>query len=249
MGVIEFDQVSKRFGEVSALDKVSFRVGKGEIFGLLGPNGSGKSTAMRLCVGILRPDEGSVRVLGHDTKSEARLVKRLVGYSPEEPRLYDFLSGYEYLNFVSGIYGLEPEERREKIDRFVEAFGLEGKIDEEINGYSRGMRQKVSLIAAMLHDPEVLVLDEPVAGLDPRSARIVKELLKGFKRMDRSILISTHILGVAEAICDRVALMRRGRLLVSGRIDELLKMGGLEDVFLELECKEDLREVVEALLR
>jgi ABC-2 type transport system ATP-binding protein len=181
-------------------------------------------------------------------------VKRQVGYVPESPRLYEFLTGLEYLDFVGDIYGLDASEKKTRIEEYLEAMELEGREGDMISSYSQGMKQKIALISAFLHKPKLLLLDEPLSGLDPRSARIVKDLLRELKSQGVTTILSTHILEIAQAMCDRIAIMYEGRLLALGNMKELRKKArlpgsDLEDIFLKLTGTEDIREVVEALLK
>lgn len=247
--------VSKSYGAARALDTVSLAVSPGQIVGLLGPNGAGKSTTMKIILGILRADEGGVTVLGHDVRQETVLVKRLVGYVPESPQLYEFLTGSEYLDFVADMYGMDPAARQSRIQPYLTALELSGHENAMISGYSQGMKQKVALIAALIHRPRLLILDEPLNGLDPRSARIVKDLLRSLTLNDHvGVLFSTHVLEIAQAICDRVVIMHHGRVRAEGTVAELRDQAGLrgsplEEVFLALTETTDLRDVVSALAR
>ena len=253
--VLQLDSVSKRFGATTAVDKLSLSLGKGEILGLLGPNGSGKSTTMKVIVGIIKQDSGSMSYDGTDAQKSSMQLKRIIGYVPESPPLYEFLTGLEYLDFVATMYNIEPSVRKERIEHFLEAFQLTDKQNEMISGYSQGMKQKIALIAALIHKPRILILDECLNGLDPRSARIVKDLLRSLAEEEGvAILFSTHVLEIAESICDRVAIMDHGKVLALGTISELRQTAGmpgsnLEDVFLKLTGTSDLREVVEAIAR
>ena len=247
-------QVVKSFGNISAVGNVDLEIRPGEIFGLLGPNGSGKSTAMKMLLGLVQPDAGSVEVFGIDVKKDPVTVKRQVGYVPESPRLYEFLTGLEYLDFICDVFGMTTEEKKERISEYLKALDLEGREGDMISGYSQGMKQKVALISALLHKPKLLILDEPLNGLDPKSARIVKDLLHELKAQGVTTLMSTHVLEIAEAICDRIAIMYQGRILALGSMDELrqkasLPGSGLEDVFLKLTGVGDIKEVVEELLK
>ena len=248
-------EVSKSYGPKRALDRVSFEVPAGRVVGLLGPNGAGKSTAMRIIVGILRPDEGSVSVFQETTAQNPLAVKRQIGYVPESPQLYEFLTGAEYLDFVADMYGLPPTGRRERIQQYLTGLELAGHEDALISGYSQGMRQKVALIAALVHRPRLLILDEPLNGLDPRSAKVVKDLLKSLATHEGvGVLFSTHVLEIAEAICDRVLILDQGRVRAEGTVSELRASSGragsgLEEVFLALTGTSDLHDVVSALSR
>lgn len=252
---LEVDEVSKTYGTVLALVRVSFRVASGQIVGLLGPNGAGKSTTMKAVLGLVRPDSGTIRLFGRDIQSDPVGAKRLIGYVPESPSLYEFLTAAEYLDFVADMYGLDAASRRERIQQFLVGLELAGHENSLISGYSQGMKQKVALIAALLHRPRLLVLDEPLNGLDPRSARVVKDLLRNLAaREGVGVLFSTHVLEIAEAICDRVVILNRGAVLASDTINALraragLAGSGLEDVYLTLTGTGDLKDVVEALSR
>jgi len=246
--------VVKSFGKISAIDNVELEIKPGEIFGLLGPNGSGKSTALKMLLGLVQPDAGLVEVFGVDVKRDPVAVKRQVGYVPESPRLYEFLTGLEYLDFIGDVFGMTAEEKRERINEYLKALELEGREGDMISGYSQGMKQKVALVSALLHKPKLLILDEPLNGLDPKSARIVKDLLHELKAQGVTTLMSTHVLEIAEAICDRIAIMYQGRILALGSIDELrqkasLPGSGLEDIFLKLTGAGDIKAVVEELLK
>jgi ABC-2 type transport system ATP-binding protein len=251
---ISLKRVVKTFGNITAVNDVELEVKPGEIFGLLGPNGSGKSTAMKMLLGLVQPDAGAVEVFGVDVKRDPVAVKRQVGYVPESPRLYEFLTGLEYLDFIGDVFGISTEEKKERISEYLKALDLEGREGDMISGYSQGMKQKVALISALLHKPKLLILDEPLNGLDPKSARIVKDLLHELKAQGVTTLMSTHVLEIAEAICDRIAIMYQGRVLALGSMEELrqkasLPDSGLEDVFLKLTGAGDIKAVVEELLK
>jgi ABC-2 type transport system ATP-binding protein len=252
---LELLGVTKLYGPVPAIVNVGFAVPTGEIVGLLGPNGAGKSTTMKVIVGILRPNAGVVRLFGRETLTDPIGTKRQVGYVPEVPQLYEFLTGAEYLDFVADMYEMEPRLRRDRIDQFLVALELKGHENGLISGYSLGMKQKVALISALLHRPKFLILDEPLNGLDPRSARLVKDLLRTLVTRDGvAILFSTHVLEIAQTICDRVVILHQGRVLADGTLESLrtqagLSGSGLEQVFLTLTGSQDLRDVVDALTR
>jgi len=251
---VELNGVVKRYSEILAVDNVDLNVKQGEIFGLLGPNGSGKSTTLKTLLGLVQPDSGSVNVLGIDVQKDVVAVKLQVGYVPESPRLYEFLTGIEYLDFIGDIYGMKTEVKRARINEYLKALELEGREGDMISSYSEGMKQKVALISAFLHRPRLLILDEPLSGLDPRSARIVKDLLHELKAQGVTTLMSTHILEIAQALCDRIAIMYQGRLIALGSMDELRQRAsmpdsGLEDIFLKLTGTGDTRAVVEELLK
>jgi ABC-2 type transport system ATP-binding protein len=251
---LRVEDVVKSFGGLMAVKGVSFTLETNQILGLLGPNGSGKSTLMRSMVGIIKPDAGSIIVQGVNVSSNPIEVKRIVGFVPESPRLYEFLSGIEYLDFVATVHGLEPEAKRERIPEFLKALDLEGRENELIHGYSQGMKQKLAIIAGLLHKPRILILDEPLNALDPRSARIVKDLIHKLRDDGVPTVFSTHVLEIADAICDRIVIMYNGKILADGTAEELRSNAGtpgstLEEVFLKLTGTSDTREIVEALSR
>ena len=246
--------VAKRYGDVIAVDNLTLDVKRGEIFGLLGPNGSGKSTTLKVILGLVKPDYGSANVLGINVEESPVAVKRRAGYVPESPRLYEFLTGLEFLDLTGDIYGISPQEKKKRIDEYLEALELEGREGDMISSYSQGMKQKVAVISALMHRPELLLLDEPLSGLDPRSARIIKDLLRELASEGVTAILSTHVLEIAQAMCDRIAIMHEGRLLALGTMEELrerARMPGsdLEDIFLKLTGTGDVRPVIEALLK
>ena len=252
---LEIRHVVRSFGPVLAVGDVSLDVAPGKVVGLLGPNGAGKSTLMKIVLGILRPDGGTVRVLGRDVRGEPVAAKKAIGYVPESPQLYEFLTASEYLDFVADMYGMDRTARGERIAPYLEALELRGHENSMISGFSQGMKQKVALIAALAHRPRLLVLDEPLNGLDPRSARLVKDLLRSLATRDGvGVLFSTHVLEIAQAICDEVVILHHGRVLATGSVDQLrarsgLLGSGLEELFLSLTGTGDLGEIVAALSR
>jgi len=251
---VELKSVVKRYSEILAVDHVDLTIKEGEIFGLLGPNGSGKSTTLKMLLGLVQPDSGSVTVLGADVQKDPVAVKQLVGYVPESPRLYEFLTGIEYLDFIGDVYGVQTAEKKSRISEYLKAFELEGREGDMITGYSEGMKQKIALVSAFLHRPKLLILDEPLSALDPRSARIVKDFLQELKAQGVTTIMSTHVLEIAQALCDRVGIMYQGKLLALGNMKELRQMAklpdsGLEDIFLKLTGTGDIRAVVEELLK
>jgi len=251
---VELRKVSKRYADIVAVDYIDLDVKYGEILGLLGPNASGKSTTLKMILGLVKSDSGSLEVLGVNAEKDPVAVKRQVGYVPETPRLYEFLTGLEYLDFVGDIYGVESSQKKTRIEEYLEALDLEGREGDMISSYSQGMKQKIALISAFLHRPKLLILDEPLNGLDPKSARIVKDLLRKLADQGVTAIMSTHILEIAQAMCDRIAIMYEGRLLALGNMEELrqkarLPKSDLEEIFLKLTGTEDVREVVEALLK
>ena len=251
---VKLTSVSKRYADITAVDYLDLEVKKGEILGLLGPNGSGKSTTLKMILGLVKPDSGSVNVLGINVEDDPVAVKRKVGYVPESPRVYEFLTGLEFLDFTGDIYGMQLDEKKKRIEEFLKALDLEGREGDMISSYSEGMKQKVVIISAIMHRPELLLLDEPLSGLDPRSARIVKDLLHEMASQGVTTIMSTHILEIAQAMCDRIAIMYNGRISALGTMEELRQKArmpdsGLEDIFLKLTGTGDIKPVVEALMK
>ncbi|MCL4429453.1 MAG: ABC transporter ATP-binding protein [Candidatus Bathyarchaeota archaeon] len=251
---VELKAVTKRYDELVAVNNIDLTIQTGEIFALLGPNGSGKSTTLKMLLGLVQPTAGSVTVLGLDVQKEPVAVKQQVGYVPESPSVYEFLTGIEYLDFIADIYGVPPAEKQQRINEYLKALQLEGREGDMINSYSDGMKKKLSLISAFLNKPKLLILDEPLNALDPRSARIAKDLFHQLKLQGVTTILSTHVLEIAEAVCDRIGIMYQGNILALGTINELrekasLPSSGLEDIFLKLTGTGDLKPVVEELLR
>ena len=251
---IDVSHLTKAYGSTVALNDVTLSVSTGEVRGLLGPNGSGKSSLMKTIMGLTKPSNGSIQVLGYDVRANPMAIKKIVGYVPESPRLYEFLTATEYLDFIADVRGIPYEQKKERIARFVDALDLEGKQGDMISSYSQGMKQKVAIIGALLHRPRVLLMDEPLNGLDPKSARLVKELIHGLAREGVSVMFSTHILEIAEAICDKLTILQGGKILAEGTSKELrenagLPGSGLEDVFLKLTGTKGVEDIVEALIR
>ncbi|MCD6444244.1 ABC transporter ATP-binding protein [Candidatus Bathyarchaeota archaeon] len=249
MGSIVCMNLVKRYGDVTALDGVSFKVDAGEVVGLLGPNGSGKSTTMKILLGFVKPDGGYALVEGVNPVEDPVEVRRRVGYVPENIVLYESLTPKEYFEFVARVRGLTREEYEDRVVKFVKAFEIEEYMDVLITALSKGSKQKVALISALLHEPDVLILDEPLMGLDATSARIFKEYLRMRALRGAAVLLSTHIMEIAEKICDRIVLLHRGRVVVSGSVDEVKSgLESLEEVLLKVTgISGELREVVEAL--
>jgi ABC-2 type transport system ATP-binding protein len=251
---VNLQNVTKRYNELVAVNNINLSINTGEIFALLGPNGSGKSTTLKMLMGLVTPTQGSVTVLGIDVQKDAVAIKKQVGYVPESPNVYEFLTGIEYLDFIADIYGIPPAEKGQRINEYLKALQLEGREGDMINSYSDGMKKKVSLISAFLHKPKLLILDEPLNALDPRSARIVKDYLNSLKAQGVTTILSTHVLEIAEAVCDRIGIMYQGNILALGTMSELRQMSkmeksDLEDIFLKLTGTGDLKPVVEELLK
>jgi len=250
---VVLESVSKSFGRIQAVHNLNLEIEGGMVYGLLGPNGSGKSTTMKMVMGLVKPDSGRICVYGIDVRRDPMKVKKILGYVPETPCLYEFLTGLEYLDFIADIYGLDAGIKKARIEESLEAFGLEGRENEMISGYSHGMKQKIALIAALLHKPKLLVLDEPLGGLDPKSARIVKNLIHKLADDGVTTIMSTHVLEIADAVCDRIAILYQGEKLAEGTSAELrekaqMPKSTLEQVFLKLTGTNNVKEIVEALI-
>ncbi len=250
--MIEIQHLVMRYGDKTAVDDVSLHVNGGEIFGFLGPNGAGKTTTIKVLVGLLRPTSGKVAVAGYDVEAQSLAAKAATGYVPDEPNLYAKLSARELLRFVGDLYGLERAQAQRRGDELLKLFDLAGAADDAIDSYSHGMRQKTALAAALVHDPRVLVLDEPTVGLDPRSARLIKDILRQMADRGAAVFLSTHILEIAEHMCDRIGIIDQGRLIAAGTMSELRALGkggesSLEDIFLSLTGGAEYAEIAQVL--
>jgi ABC-2 type transport system ATP-binding protein len=248
--LIETRELTKSYGDKAAVDNVSFSVGGGEIFGFLGPNGAGKTTTLKMIVGLLRPTSGSVKVVGCDVVQQPVQAKASCGYVPDEPNLYAKLTGRELLHFVGALYNLDRAQTMRRSEELLRLFGLTDVADDTTDSYSHGMRQKCSLAAALVHDPKVLILDEPTVGLDPKSARLIKDILRQMADRGAAVMLSTHILEIAQNMCDRIGIINQGKLIAVGTMEELQNAqgeGSLEDIFLSLTGGVEYAEIAEVL--
>lgn len=237
--MIELSNLTKRYGRFTAVDGINLTIPRGELYGLLGPNGAGKTTTMRMIAGILQPTSGTVKIAGADIQTNPLVAKSRLGFIPDRPFVYDKLTGAEFLRFVAGLYGQEGESIERRIDELLELFELAPWKDELTESYSHGMRQKLIISSALVHRPEVIVVDEPMIGLDPKSARLLKDLLREFVTRGGTVLMSTHTLEIAEAMCDRIAIVQGGHIAASGTMDDLRRQtssgdASLEELFLKL---------------
>jgi ABC-2 type transport system ATP-binding protein len=237
--MIEIHDLTKRYGDFTAVDRLSLRADAGQIFGFLGPNGAGKTTTIRIISGLSLPTSGSVRVAGIDVVAEPVRAKAIMGFIPDRPYLYEKLTGRELLHFVADLYRKDWRECEPRAVELLRYFGLGDWIDARIENLSHGMKQKLVIVSALVHDPAVLVIDEPMVGLDALAQRQVKRLFRRLADEGKTVLLTTHTLSVAEAVCDRIAIINRGRIVASGTTAELKKESALEDVFLELTFDED----------
>ncbi len=237
--MIEIKNLSKSYnkGNIKAVDNLNLTVQKGEIFGFLGPNGAGKTTTIKMIVGLLNPDSGSISIKGFDNRVSPLEAKSNIGYVPDNPNLYDRLTGTEYLNFMADVYQVPSGLRKERISHYLEMFDLKDAAADLIKSYSHGMKQKIALTGALIHNPSVWILDEPMVGLDPKSAHLLKEQMREHCDKGNTVFFSTHILEVAEKLCDRMGIIHKGKLIAIGTMDELRqgdKKDSLENIFLEL---------------
>ena len=236
--MISFKNVSKTFdGGVKAVDDVSFTVNEGEIVGFIGPNGSGKTTSMKMLTGILNPDSGTIEVGGYNVAVEGLKAKQRIGYISDNPDQFLRLTGREYIDFIADIYGVSLEDRVERTESLSERFGMTDALDRQITSYSHGMRQKIMVIGALIHEPDEWILDAPMTGLDPESAYELKQMMREHADKGHAVLFSTHVLEVAEKLCDRVVIIRYGHVLFEGTLDELQKLhpeSSLEEIFIEM---------------
>ena len=220
------------------MDNLSLHISPGEIYGFIGHNGAGKTTTIKACCGILMFDEGEIFVDGISIKSNPIECKKKMAYIPDNPDLYEFLSGIKYLNFVADIYGVSKNEREEKIKKYADMFELTSDLAQPVSAYSHGMKQKLAIISALIHSPKLIIMDEPFVGLDPRASHSLKQLMREICDGGGAIFFSTHVLEVAEKLCDKVAIIKSGKLIISGSMDEVRGNTSLENVFLELEEKD-----------
>jgi ABC-2 type transport system ATP-binding protein len=250
--MIELTELTKRYGSFTAVDAIDLRVPKGELFGFLGPNGAGKTTTLRMIAGILRPTAGIVRIGGVDIAADPIAAKRILGFIPDRPFIYEKLTGIEFLRFVAGLYGQDGKDVEHRSRELLALFDLEQWRDELVESYSHGMRQKLIISSALVHKPDVIVVDEPMVGLDPKAARILKDLFREYVRRGHTIMMSTHTLEVAETMCDRIAIIQAGKIRALGTMDDLRAASaqgdeGLEGIFLRLTGANAAREFVDVL--
>ncbi len=233
--MLKIEGLTKKYGDKLAVDDLSLHIEKGEICAFIGHNGAGKTTALKCAIGILSFDEGEIFIDGVSIKADPHKCKQMCAYIPDNPDLYDFLSGIKYLNFVADVYGVPADVRADRIKSLADKFSLTDDLAANISSYSHGMKQKLAIIAAFLHEPRLIMMDEPFVGLDPRASFDLKEMMRAHCENGGSIFFSTHVLDVAEKLCDKVAIIKGGRLVVTGDMDTVRGDSSLEEVFLELE--------------
>ncbi len=231
--MIELEGITKRYGNVTAVDNLHLEIPRGTVFGFIGPNGAGKTTTIKIIGGLIAPDRGNVRVCGIDLKNEPEKAKAKIGFIPDRPFLYEKLTGMEFLRFIADVYGVEEKDFHEKAGEMMERFSLSDWKDELIESYSHGMKQRLIMSAAILHDPDVFVVDEPMVGLDPAGIRMVKQLFLDLAATGKTLFVSTHTLAIAQDMCHKIGIIHRGRLVAQGSIDDLKVAAGMSDADLE----------------
>ena len=233
--MLTIEHLTKAYGEKKAVDDLSLHIAPGEIYGFIGHNGAGKTTTIKACTGIMNFDEGEIRINGTSIKDNPIRCKEQMAYIPDNPDLYEFLTGEKYVNFVADVFGVPLEERKERMNRFAEMFEIAGDLPQPISTYSHGMKQKLALVSAFVHKPNLIIMDEPFVGLDPKAAFLLKEEMRKHCQEGGAIFFSTHVLEVAEKLCDKIAIIKQGKLITSGTMEEVKGDTSLENVFLELE--------------
>lgn len=233
--MLKIEHLTKIYGDKKAVDDLNIHINPGEIYGFIGHNGAGKTTTLKSVVGILKFDEGEIYVDGISIKNDPVAVKKKIAYIPDNPDLYDFMTGIKYLNFVADIYGVSAEDRTNLIEKYADIFGLTADLGASISSYSHGMKQKLAIISAFIHSPKLIIMDEPFVGLDPKAAHLLKEMMRQVCSNGGAIFFSTHVLEVAEKLCDKVAIIKQGKLIKSGTMEEVKGDESLEAVFLEME--------------
>lgn len=233
--MLTIENLTKVYGEKKAVDHLSLHIAPGEIYGFIGHNGAGKTTTLKSVAGILGFDEGEIKINGMSVKDNPLECKKCMAYIPDNPDLYDFMTGIKYLNFIADVFGVEEEKREERIHKYADMFEITESLAQPISAYSHGMKQKLAIISAWIHEPKLILMDEPFVGLDPKAAHILKGMMREMCNQGGAIFFSTHVLEVAEKLCDKVAIIKGGKLIRSGTMEEVKGDDSLEEVFLELE--------------
>lgn len=237
--MLKIENLSKSFGDKKAVDNLSLHIRAGEIYGFIGHNGAGKTTTIKACCGIMGQDSGEIYIDGHSMKEQPMECKTRLAYIPDNPDLYEFMTGIQFLNFVADIFHVSASDRQERIRKYADTFELTKDLAQPISAYSHGMKQKLAIISALIHNPKLIIMDEPFVGLDPKAAYLLKEIMRDICDQGGAIFFSTHVLEVAEKLCDKVAIIKNGTLIKSGTMDEVKGDISLEEVFLELEGDHD----------
>ena len=233
--MLKIESLTKRYGEFKAVDHLSLHIAPGEIYGFIGHNGAGKTTTLKSIAGILPFEEGNIYVDGMSIKEKPLECKKIMAYIPDNPDLYEYLTGIKYLNFIADVYKVGNKERNERIHEYAKLLNLYDDLDSPISAYSHGMKQKLAIISAFIHNPKLIIMDEPFVGLDPKASHLLKEVMKKHCENGGAIFFSTHVLEVAEKLCDKIAIIKQGQLVISGKTEEVTANDSLEDVFLDLE--------------
>ena len=233
--MLKIENLTKIYGNKKAVDNLSLQIKPGEIYGFIGHNGAGKTTTLKSCCGILQYDSGEIFVDGVSMKRDPIVCKSKIAYIPDNPDLYEFMTGIQFLNFTADVFGVGADERQELIRKYADAFELTGDLAQPISAYSHGMKQKLAIISALIHSPKLIIMDEPFVGLDPKSSHLLKQIMREMCDNGGAIFFSTHVLEVAEKLCDKIAIIKNGRLIQWGSVEEVKGDTSLEDVFLELE--------------
>ena len=233
--MLRIEHLTKVYGDKKAVDDLTLHIAPGEIYGFIGHNGAGKTTTIKACCGILQQEEGDIWIDGVSIREDPLGCKAKLAYIPDNPDLYEFMTGIQFLNFVADIFGVSAEDRRERIRKYADAFELTGDLAQPISAYSHGMKQKLAVISALIHQPRLVIMDEPFVGLDPKASHLLKGIMRDICDGGGAIFFSTHVLEVAEKLCDKVAIIKNGKLIKSGTMEEVKGDTSLEDVFLELE--------------
>ncbi len=235
--MLKIENFTKKYGEKKAVDHLSLHIEKGNIYGFIGHNGAGKTTTLKSVVGIMEFEEGEIYIDGQSIKQNPLACKKQMAYIPDNPDLYEYLTGIKYLNFIADVYGVSQQDRTERIEKYADLFELTDSLKEPISAYSHGMKQKLVIISAWIHEPKLILMDEPFVGLDPKASHLLKGMMRELCDRGGAIFFSTHVLEVAEKLCDKIAIIKGGKLLVAGNTQEVVGNESLEDVFLELEDK------------
>ena len=233
--MLKIEHLTKTYGEKKAVDDLSLHIAPGEIYGFIGHNGAGKTTTLKSIAGILRFDEGEITIDGTSVKNDPLACKKKLAYIPDNPDLYEFMTGIKYLNFISNIFGVSADDRQARIRKYADLFELTNDLAQPIASYSHGMKQKLAIISAWVHEPRLIIMDEPFVGLDPKASHLLKGMMRELCDRGGAIFFSTHVLEVAEKLCDKVAIIKAGKLIRSGTMEEVKGDDSLEEVFLELE--------------
>ena len=240
--MLSISHLTKKYGDTVAVDDLSLTINSGEIYGFIGHNGAGKTTTIKAVVGILAFDNGEITIDGLSIKDQPLECKKKIAYIPDNPDLFDYMSGIKYLNFIADVYGVSAETRQERIKKYADAFELTSDLAQPINAYSHGMKQKLAIISAWIHQPKLIIMDEPFVGLDPKASHILKDMMRELCDNGGAIFFSTHVLEVAEKLCDKVAIIKNGKLIKSGTMEDVKGDSSLENVFLELEEEKDAED-------